>query len=446
MQLPVDFIARIQHQFPSDASQFLKALDTEAPVSVRVNPAKDAAVFTEFSSVPWCEHGLYLPQRPIFTLDPLFHAGCYYPQEASSMFLWHVLNALPDLPADPVMLDLCAAPGGKSTLMASFLNGRGVLVANETVRLRANILMENMMKWGYGNILVSQSDPSAFSSVEALFDVVVVDAPCSGEGLFRKDLDARSEWSPENAAMCATRQQNILQHIWDALKPGGYLVYSTCTFNPAENQDNMNWLLKQYDARPVSIAVDDSWGVSPVPVGDGQGWAVYPHQTRGEGFFIAVLQKEGNMHGAVKNKRSEKMVKAKVPQGILKGQDQYFMSTINQTIYALTHVPLMVYSRLASQVRFIHQGIGLGQLVRNDLVPHESLALSLDVVDDYSPIHELSVDEALHFLRGGTQLSVSDVTGWCRVAYHGVPLGWVKAVGNRVNNYYPKEWRIRMGG
>ena len=444
MSLPIDFISRIQQQFPADADAFLNSLDQPAAVSVRYNPMKPTATFDNTSPVMWCQHGVYLPQRPVFTLDPLFHAGCYYPQEASSMVLWHVLNSLPNLPADPVMLDLCAAPGGKSTLMASFLNGNGVLVANELIRVRANILMENMMKWGYNNVLVSQSDPSSFAHIESLFDVVVVDAPCSGEGLFRKDVAARGEWSPQNAAMCATRQQGILKHVWDSIKPGGYLIYSTCTFNPDENEHNIAWLLDEYDAQLIPIAVPDTWGIDRVPINNGDGLAFYPHKVSGEGFFMAVVQKGGNQHGGVKNKRSEKMKKAKAPEGLINGQDQYFMTLINDTIYAMPHLPLMVYSRIASSVRLIHHGIGLGQMVRNELVPHESLALSLDATELY-PLYNLSIDDAMHFLRGGTNLPIEGEKGWYRAAYNNQPLGFFKAIGNRVNNYYPKEWRVRMG-
>lgn len=237
---PEAFKQRVEND-PFLGTPLLEALNQTAPVSVRLHPLKQKAALTFSEKIAWCEHAFYLKERPSFTLDPLFHAGCYYPQEAGSMVLDTVLKQL-DLPSEPSILDLCAAPGGKSTLIASFLNNNGLLVSNEVIQARARILTENTTKWGYTNTVVTNNDPKDFERLNEFFDVIVVDAPCSGEGMFRKDLKARDEWSEENVQICSSRQKRIVMDVWDSLKPGGFLIYSTCTFNSAENEDTISWL------------------------------------------------------------------------------------------------------------------------------------------------------------------------------------------------------------
>ncbi|MCA1744285.1 MAG: RsmB/NOP family class I SAM-dependent RNA methyltransferase, partial [Bacteroidales bacterium] len=258
--LPEAFIQRLQGQMGTSMLKLVDALQQDPVLSVRMNIHKLAVPQWEnVEEVPWCPSGYYLSQKPLYTLDPLFHAGCFYPQEASSMVLDWLVRKVCDLPERPVVLDLCGAPGGKSTLLASILDGKGLLVANEVIKSRATILAENVSKWGFANCVVTRSDPSKFADLTSMFDLMVVDAPCSGEGMFRKDDRAIEEWSAANAQMCALRQQRILTDAWPALKQDGYLIYSTCTFNPSENEENMVWMADELGAEVLSLHVPEQW-------------------------------------------------------------------------------------------------------------------------------------------------------------------------------------------
>jgi 16S rRNA C967 or C1407 C5-methylase (RsmB/RsmF family) len=295
MQLPENFIRRITIDLKGEAQPFFQAMENEVPVSIRVNQSKNYHP-ENLQNVAWCNTGFYLPERPVFTLDPLFHAGAYYVQEASSMFLEQALKQSVDLELPLKVLDLCAAPGGKSTHLASLLSRDSLLVSNEVIRTRAKILAENITKWGNPNVVATNNDPADFQRLPGFFDVVVVDAPCSGEGLFRKDPNAMYEWSEDNVALCASRQRRIVADVWDALKPGGHLVYSTCTYNRMENEDNLEWMENEMGAIPLSLEITSF----PEITKDNNlaGYHFYPHKTHGEGFFIAVLKKpEGEKPG-----------------------------------------------------------------------------------------------------------------------------------------------------
>jgi 16S rRNA C967 or C1407 C5-methylase (RsmB/RsmF family) len=252
MELPKSFVERMQGQLGQAYTRFEQALQEPAPVSIRLNRRK-LPITPLLNPVPWTDSGHYLPERPLFTLDPRLHAGAYYVQEASSMFLEQALRQTVELSQPLQVLDLCGAPGGKSTHIASLLTEDSLLVANEVIRSRASILAENVTKWGSGNVLVTSNDPRDFGRLPAFFDVMVVDAPCSGEGMFRKDVQAIQEWSEENVKLCAQRQQRILLDVWEALKPGGTFIYSTCTWNEAENECNMAWLAEQENAQSLSL-------------------------------------------------------------------------------------------------------------------------------------------------------------------------------------------------
>jgi 16S rRNA C967 or C1407 C5-methylase (RsmB/RsmF family) len=241
--------------------------------------------------------------RPSFTRDPLFHAGAYYPQEAGSMAIDFVLKQL-QLPKDALLLDLCASPGGKSTLLLDHLEHNGLLVSNEIIRNRALILRENLTKWGYSNVLVSNNSPDDIGSLGLLFDLVLIDAPCSGEGMFRKDPQARNEWTPENAENCVIRQQAILEDIWPAVKQNGYILYSTCTFNPKENEVQLHAFMAEYDAVAVQIKPEPGWNLTPDK--SGIGWYFYPHITKSEGFYFALLQKKETVSPRRKKESTKK--------------------------------------------------------------------------------------------------------------------------------------------
>ena len=299
IQLPEAFILRINEYLSDEAAAFIDSLNTAAPTSIRINPEKE----TEISSdqlVPWCDTGYYLTERPVFTLDPLFQAGCYYVQEAASMFLGFALKQTIDINETITALDLCAAPGGKSTHLLTSISKNSTLISNEIIPNRNKTLRDNLTKWGFANSIVTQNDASQFAASGFLFDVIVVDAPCSGEGLFRKDPTATNEWSVENVKLCSARQSNILNDIKECLIQNGLLFYSTCTYEPAENDQQIERLLASGEFELIRL--------NNIPEGitnTQYGYQFYPHKTKGEGFYLSVLRKTANTNSKTKEKRNE---------------------------------------------------------------------------------------------------------------------------------------------
>ncbi|ASB49816.1 RsmF rRNA methyltransferase first C-terminal domain-containing protein [Alkalitalea saponilacus] len=449
-RFPTDFIQRIQQQFGDASTDFLKALSNDVVTSVRYNPSKLQSLSDVAAEpVSWCKDGVYLSQKPIFTLDPLFHAGCYYPQEASSMILDWILRSHTELPENPIILDLCGAPGGKSTLIANFLAGKGVLVANEVIKSRANILAENLMKWGYSNCVVTRNDPSDFGRLPSHFDVMVVDAPCSGEGMFRKDERAIEEWSESNAAMCASRQRRILTDAWATLKPGGYLIYSTCTFNPAENEENIQWLLEGNKAEIIPLNAPNNWCISSLGIGNGNALAFYPHKSKGEGLFVALLRKRGEESAKEVNlKKTKSKEKSKTPAVVancIKDSKNFYFAEDSNGWRAFPNQfvnDLLFYLRNLSVVRY---GVEVGQIIKGRFQPAHELALSVDINPEAFNICNLSHGEALKYLKGEILQPPSEMEkGYVLISYHGSPLGFAKNIGTRMNNLYPTSLRIRM--
>ena len=457
MNLPQAFIERTRQllgetQYP----QFEEALQTEIPVSIRPNLAKCHAK-AEGEPIPWASSGMYLKTRPTFTFDPLFHAGCYYVQEASSMFVEKVLREYVKEPV--VMLDLCAAPGGKSTLCRSVLPEGSLLVANEVMRNRSQILAENLMKWGHPEVVVTNNDPVDFTDLTHLFDVILTDVPCSGEGMFRKDQVAVDEWSLENVDVCWKRQRRILNDIWPALKPGGLLIYSTCTFNCEEDEDNVAWIARELEAEILSVPVEESWGITGNLAGkDFPVYRFLPHRTKGEGFFLAVLRKhEGEVETIQprsEKKKKGKDTKGKAPQLVVPKEVKSWLKeagtfeyTVKETsVHAFPKAFSDVYVLLEQHVKVIHAGVTIGEWKGKDLVPHHSLAMSTALEEGVFPRTELTYEQAIAYLRKeGLVLDASVPRGYVLVTYQQVPLGFVKNIGNRANNLYPQEWRIRSG-
>ncbi len=457
MNLPQAFIERTRQllgetQYP----QFEEALQTEIPVSIRPNLAKCHAK-AEGEPIHWASSGMYLKTRPTFTFDPLFHAGCYYVQEASSMFVEKVLREYVKEPV--VMLDLCAAPGGKSTLCRSVLPEGSLLVANEVMRNRSQILAENLMKWGHPEVVVTNNDPADFTDLTHLFDVILTDVPCSGEGMFRKDQVAVDEWSLENVDVCWKRQRRILNDIWPALKPGGLLIYSTCTFNCEEDEDNVAWIARELGAEILSVPVEESWGITGNLAGkDFPVYRFLPHRTKGEGFFLAVLRKhEGEVETIqlrLEKKKKGKDAKGKAPQLVVPKEVKSWLKEAGRFEYTVKETSLHafpkafsdVYALLEQHVKVIHAGVTIGEWKGKDLVPHHSLAMSTALEEGVFPRTELTYEQAIAYLRKeGLVLDASVPRGYVLVTYQQVPLGFVKNIGNRANNLYPQEWRIRSG-
>lgn len=420
--------------------------------SVRLNPAKQPdealasdAHFLLESRVPWCPSGYYLAERPSFTFDPLFHAGTYYVQEASSMFVWQMLQQVVGAPAQQKVLDLCAAPGGKTTLLASYFP-EGMIVANEVIRARAAVLVENVAKWGTGQVVVTNNDPAHFKPLENYFDVIVADAPCSGSGLFRKDPAAMGEWSEDNVALCSQRQQRILADIYPALKENGILIYSTCSYSRQENEYMLDWMINEFDLESCAITLEESWGIVPVASDQHKatGYRFYPDRVKGEGFFIAALRKTtGN---AVRYVKKNALVAASkqeiaVVSDWLKAPESLFFFKQNELVLAAPEVQREHIALLQQHLYLRKAGIATGTLKGKDLVPDHELALSLQMKESF-PSVTIDKDMALQYLRKKEVTVETAVKGWTLVKYKGSSLGWIKVLPGRVNNYYPTEWRI----
>ena len=410
---------------------------TEPSVSVRWNRGKVAACAGS-DAVPWCPDACYLPERPPFTFDPLLHAGAYYVQDASSMFLAQAVRQYVTEPC--VALDLCAAPGGKSTLLRALLPEGSLLVCNEPIPKRAQVLAENMTKWGHPATVVTQNYPADFASLRHTFDLVVADVPCSGEGMFRKDEEAVSEWSIANVGMCQERQRGILADVWPALKPGGLLVYSTCTFNRMENEDNVAWIASALGAEVLPISVSASWGI----VGT---YHFLPGEVRGEGQFMALLRKKNTTASESQNysKKSKKLrqVKPQTTASIrewLGGDFEFVADT--ETCVALPRAHASLCADILGPLHILVQGVQVATLKGRDWQPSHALAMSQAYVRGTFPEAALDYDTALSYLRREA-ICVDAPCGYVLVTFRGLPLGFVKNLGSRANNLYPSEWRIR---
>lgn len=441
-------------EFPKDFEDFvtkdahldveiLSALNGHSPISIRTNPHKLSGEFHGAKPIPWCENGVFLLERPVFTLNPLFHAGSFYPQEAGSMLLDYMLRQL-QLPTEPTVLDLCAAPGGKSTLIASFLDGKGLLVANEVINQRAKILKENISKWGYANTIVTNNDPADFQRLTSFFDVAVVDAPCSGEGMFRKDPNARTEWSLDNVNLCAGRQKRILADVWSSIKEGGYLIYSTCTFNSKENEENVQWMESELGGQYIHVEAPNNF----VQGRNGIGICGIPGKSESEGFYIAVVQKFSNDGKTVTlGKNANKGIAKFKDEAPLKdwlAVDQTSFYAWNELILGVPKVKQTEFLILQSNLHIVKWGVVIGELARKGLIPDHDLLMCHQLRAAYSSV-ELDTQQALHYLKGETfTLPSTCANGFVQITHEGEPLGWIKNIGNRFNNLYPKEYRIRM--
>ncbi len=453
-QLPALFRQQMMAQLGDEFPDFEAALNQPPPVSIRVNPRKNHLDTSQFAPIPWCDTGFYLPERPVFTLDPLFQAGAYYVQEASSMLLAEALRQTSRLTRQlrqhPLrVLDLCAAPGGKTTLLASMLSTDSLLVSNEVIRTRVPILRENVDKWGYPTILVSNHDPDAFLPLAGFFDVVLVDAPCSGEGLFRKDPKAMQEWSDENVALCSARQKRILTQAAQLVTKGGTLIYSTCTYNDDENGQNARFLLSQ-GFTTCSLTLPDEWGVVTQSAGGVVGYQCYPHRVRGEGFFISVFRKTAfapHTKTTARQFRSIKPLPARrvgeVSRYLTQPDDFSFWIKPNDDVMALPKA--LEKDLLLLDTALYNKGFGLemGLFKGNDFVPAHALALSTAVAPTLPGVN-LSREDALRYFKKENLVLDASATGWLLARYQTTNLGWMKAIGTRVNNYLPKDWRIRM--
>ncbi|MDE3253684.1 MAG: RNA methyltransferase [Bacteroidota bacterium] len=395
--------------------------------------------------IPWCPQGRYLSSRPSFTLDPLFHAGAYYVQEPSSMFLWQVLKETIGTDTQRRVLDLCAAPGGKSGLLANYCKD-GLVVANEVIKSRAAILVENMTKWGADQVVITNNDPSHFAQLPGFFDLMVVDAPCSGSGLFRKDPSAIEEWSEENVQLCSQRQQRILADILPALQEEGILVYATCSFSPEEDEAIADWLVTEMNMESVRISTVPEWGIieTESPRKQAFGYRFFPDKVKGEGFFIAVFQKKAtpSLHRYREiNLLALSGTESQMINDIISIPETHALFKQGESIRTFARQYWKELQVLAKSLYIKKAGIDLGTFKGKDLIPAHDLAMSVLPKENF-PVISLSREEALSYLRR-SELKVENTTkGWNLFSYQTLPLGWVKVLPNRINNYYPSEWRI----
>jgi 16S rRNA C967 or C1407 C5-methylase (RsmB/RsmF family)/NOL1/NOP2/fmu family ribosome biogenesis protein len=462
IKLPHKLITALEKIKGFDKEAFKKVHESgEQITSVRFNPLKSMvngewsmgnsihhSPFTIHEKVPWSWHGYYLSQRPSFTLDPLFHAGTYYVQEASSMFLEEVLKQTVDLTKPLRILDLCAAPGGKSTLIQSLINSKSLLVSNEVIKSRVNILTENIIKWGADNVIVTNNDPKDLLRVENYFDVIVIDAPCSGSGLFRKEPDAINEWSEENVNLCNQRQQRIIADAMPALKQNGVLIYSTCSYSKEEDEDILDQMITEFELNSIRLQPDQNWNIVETisEKANGYGYRFYPDKVKGEGFFITAVQKKnGNDFYFPRSKKtnSEKLTKneeAIVRKWISDNADVVFFKK-NEFVYALPSNLLDDLNFLRSSLYIKKAGVLLGKIAHDELIPDHELALSNIINGEIQSI-DLTKEQALNYLRKEEIKIETNLKGWCVVKYEDQNLGWIKILQNRINNYYPSEWRI----
>ena len=458
MSLPEAFVGRVLRDLgPEEGRALCEALESEAPTSVRINPAKcgPEALRTlphlePLRRVPWCDEGWYLAVRPSFTFDPDFHAGAYYVQEASSQFVGHLLRG--NLPVGARLLDLCAAPGGKTTLYASLVGDDGLVVANEIDRRRAAVLADNVRKWGTGNVVVTCGDAARAGCLEGWFDVVTVDAPCSGEGMFRKDPAAREEWSEANVRLCAARQDEILREAWRALKPGGVLLYSTCTFNRDEDEGSLERMLAWAGEEVVEtdeVAVDETWGIRCGRVGAFRTYRFYPHRACGEGFFAAVAAKSADVDTRRRLPKSRRTVTAAVDRRTaaeltrwLREPERWMFTAVGDCCYAWPAAQAEAVRTLSETLPVIYSGVAMGQLFKGVLKPDPALAFFTGLNRGAVAVAEVTDEEAVRYLRRLDPAVGGLAEGMNLLCVRGRGLGFAKRIGNRVNNLYPNSLRI----
>lgn len=455
MKIPAVLTEQLKQEFAVDVAALEASHHQTVPVSLRLNPLKPFCNFEKEGPVAWASGAFYLPQRPSFTNDPLFHAGCYYVQEASSMFVQEALQQCVNTQQKLMVLDACAAPGGKSTLLAASISKESLLVSNEVISTRVPVLVHNMVKWGNSNTVVTNNDPRDFARLQPLFDVILVDAPCSGSGLFRKQEDAVEHWSEENVKHCSLRQQRIVQDLLPALKEGGVLIYSTCSYSAAENEAVCDELVKEHVLEPLRLQLKEAWGIMETQSSEkAWGYRFFPHKVKGEGFFIACFRKkESDASLRVAQASAKKPVRPSGDEALAK-----ITSAEQKALEAYIATEGFVFSKNGSEIigwpsawaeaqlalralKIKKYPLQVGELKGKDFIPHPYLA--------YSPLlnaevarTEVEEETALKYLRKQPFTLGVAQKGFELLTYQGQGLGWLKNLGNRINNYYLAEWRI----
>lgn len=439
-ELPEGFAELLRSENPLLFDGIEESLKQPPSVSVRANGAKGFEASGN-DSVPWCDRGRYLSERPVFTLDPALHQGLYYVQDASSMFIAMIARQLSAGGHSLRWLDACAAPGGKTTCVIDALPPGSLVMANEIVPQRAAVLRENVIKWGSPSVIVTRGDSRALSRLQDRFDVVAADVPCSGEGMMRKDADAVAQWSRGLIAECAAKQREIVTDLWNAVAPGGHMVYSTCTFNRSENEDMLQYIVGELGGEIVPVdGVDPSWGIAE----SGGGYRFIPGRVRGEGLFMALLRKPGDnipwQPGRTSAGKPHECSRWITDEGLT-----LMTESDRVNAFPAAHMPLLKAVGATKGLDIILHGTIVARVKGRDLIPDHSLALSTALRRDAFPEAALDRDTALAYLRCETVTLPADTPrGHVLLTFGGHPLGFAKHLGNRTNSLYPREWRIHM--
>ncbi len=445
MKLHEKFIEQLQALLPDEWEALAEAITTSEPsVAVRVNDARLVGVPEGARRVPWCDQGFYLADRPAFTFDPDWHAGRYYVQDASSMFIAHVIRQfIHQFIHQPVRyLDLCAAPGGKTTAAIQALPPQSLVVANEIVPPRARVLADNIIRWGNPRCVVTSNAPAHVGKLTHFFDVIATDVPCSGEGMMRKDDEAVAQWSPALVEQCAQRQREILADVWNALRPGGLLIYSTCTYNRQENEQMADFIVNVLGATSLEVPVELQWNIHPAIGSECHCYRFMPHRVDGEGLFMAVFRKDGDSPRQdirVKDKNAKKA--DEIGKNWLSRPDDYVVEQQGDLSIAVPADIRREVTALRASLNVLHAGVELATVMGRKIVPHHALAMSTARVADAFPVCEVDYLVALRYLRGES-ITVDGPRGCVLVAHQGAVLGFANNLGNHANNLYPKSQRI----
>lgn len=444
MQLPKEFIDQLSEILePKEQVEFISALEDELPVSIRINPFKtDTGNFVSLPRILWTNLGYYLPERKKFTFDPLFHAGTYYVQEAGSMLIEQALKQHADLNLPLKVLDLCASPGGKSTHLLSLISEESILVSNEVIGNRIPALEQNIIKWGASNCILTQNDPEAFESFSQKFDIIIVDAPCSGEGMFRKHDYAISEWNPNNVHLCSLRQQRILENVWPALKENGLLLYSTCTYNLEENEKNISKFLNSREGLSLRLEHHETWKIKASNYEGVHGYRMMPHLTQSEGFFLSVIRKTESEKPDGKIKVQVKPKNVLNWQNYIRGAENFEGIESKNLQYIFPKKELGFLAACLNELSVRYFGTEIGELKGKDFIPSQALAQSNFLNRESFTLTELSQEQAVRYLQKEAIQSTHTKKGIELTTYQNQALGFIKNLGNRTNNLFPKNWRI----
>lgn len=448
MQLPEIFKAQFDDLLKkSEQKKFFAALDEPTSTALRYHPQKLVARM-EGVAIPWSEYGITLSERPSFTDDPVFHGGAYYVQDASTQLLEYAVREIQKEQKVTTVLDLCAAPGGKTTHLLSLMEGEAMIVANEVIATRVKILEENVIKWGMPEIVIINKDPKYFSHVPDFFDLIVVDAPCSGEGLFRKDPDAIKEWSPEHVMQCSLRQRRILSDVLPSLKPGGVLLYSTCTYNYLEDEFIVEWLQEEFELEGVPLQAPKEWNLTEYIAGDATCYRTFAHKVSGEGFFMALLRKPLDQRAPkpVRNHKSRftlKPLSEKEISSWLIDPKKYLLFEEKGEIRAFPKKHFTDFTRFADELWPSSFGVKVAERKGKEVVPTHDIALSPILKKDAFPRCEVDKVTAMQYLKKELEVLPTKENGYILITHEDIPLGFVKKSGMKISNLYPMENRVR---